>query len=398
DPDDLRRYSISPFSENGRLTPQGSSRGLSPGPPPFFQPSSATPRRGGDLTATVRSFLTSQWLHNGGPILIVCAQFFGAVMNLSARLLEVEDGLHPMQILFARMAATVVCCFTYMRYRNVPAAPWGPPEIRRLLVLRACAGFVGLYGMWSSIMYLPLAEATVISFLAPNVAGYLCRVFLGEPFTRREQLASYLALGGVVLIMKPISLFSSPGPNDHVPAADDVNTTTTTTTTTANTTTPHIGLDYDPTTAERLGGIGMGLLGVVGAAITITALRAIGPRAHPLISVNYFGAACTAASAATLSLAPLLGYGQPDLGFALPAGARQWALLLLVGVCGFGTQFLFTAGLARERTNRAAGMIYTHVLFAAGFDRFVFGQTMGWASVAGCGMVVGSALWVAIGK
>jgi drug/metabolite transporter (DMT)-like permease len=312
-------------------------------------------------------------------------------MNLSTRVLELEDGLHPMQILCARMTSTIICCFVYMWYQHVPSAPWGPREIRPLLAMRACTGFVGLYGMWYSIMYLPLAEATVIGFLAPNVAGYLCRIFLKEPFTRREQLASYLALFGVILITRPLSLFSSP---PDAPAAD-VNAAVAAMN---GTTTDHKGMDYIATTAERLSGIGMGLLGVVGGAITITVLRTIGTRAHPLISVNYFSMFCAFITILTLSMAPVLDYGQPSLRFVLPSGLRQWGLLTVVGLCGFGTQFLFTAGLAREKSNRATGMIYTHVLFAAGFDRLVFGNDMGWVSVAGCGMVVGSALWVAIGK
>ncbi|KAK6071410.1 integral membrane protein DUF6 [Seiridium cupressi] len=387
DPSDIRRYSISPLPQDGRHTPQGSFRGPSPAPP-FPLPSR---RGGGGFKFAMKSFFLSQWQRNGGPILIVIAQLFGASMNLSTRVLELEDGLHPMQILCARMTSTIVFCFAYMWYQHVPSAPWGPREVRPLLILRACAGFVGLYGMWCSIMFLPLAEATVIGFLAPNVAGYLCRIFLKEPFTKREQLASYLALAGVALITRPTSLFSSEATTTDSDA--DVAAAMNATVTDAI----HKGMDYIPTATERLSGIGMGLLGVVGSALTITVLRTIGPRAHPLISVNYFSMFCTLITMLTLSLAPLLDYDQPGLRFVLPSSLRQWCLLTVIGLCGFSTQFLFTAGLAREKSNRATGMIYTQVLFAAGFDRLVFGQTMGWLSVAGCGMVVGSALWVAIG-
>lgn len=385
---DPRRYSVSPFSRSGRLTTRAPYRGLSPAP--LFHP--LPPPR--DVIAKIKNFWVTQCHNNGGPLLIIAAQLFASLMNLSTRLLELEDGLHPLQILFARMAATIVCCFGYMWYQHVPTAPWGPPEIRWLLILRACAGFTGLYSMWYSIMYLSLAEATVISFLAPNVAGYLCRIFLKEPFTKREQLASYLALGGVILITRPLSLLS-PGPN--VPVVPDVSYKAASAL--LNETIAEAsqkGLDYIPTAAERLKGIGMGLLGVIGGAITITVLRSIGTRAHPLISVNYFSMFCILVTVFTLSLAPILDYDQPTLRFMLPTSLRQWGLLTVVGLCGFSTQFLLTAGLAREKSNRATGMIYTHVLFAAGFDRFVFGHTMGWISLAGCGMVVGSALWVAI--
>ncbi|KAI0137128.1 integral membrane protein DUF6 [Xylariales sp. AK1849] len=362
DPRTLQRFSASHCPQNGRHLPRTSFGDSSPAPGP-----------GG-----IRDFCLSAWQKNAGPILIILSQLFGALMNFTCRLLELEDGLHPMQILCARMTATIIVCFSYMYFQKIPTAPWGSPEIRPLLILRSFSGFAGLYGMWYSIMYLPLAEATVISFLAPNLAGYLCRVFLKEPFTRREQMGSFVALVGIVLITRPISLFSG--------SAVDVETA------------GGNGIDYVPTAAERLHGIGMGLLGVVGSAITIVVLRCIGPRVHPLISVNYFSLFCSIITVLTLSLAPMLDYNQPALRFVLPSSAKQCLLLIMVGLCGFGTQFLLTAGLARERSNRATGMIYTNVLFAAGFDRFVFGTRMSWLSVAGCGLVVGSALWVALSK
>lgn len=380
DPNSLRRFSISPFSQDGRLTPGTSVRGISPYPQP-------PPRHGG-----FKGFVISAWDKNAGPILVVLAQLFGALMNLSARFLELEYGMHPMQILCARMTSTIVCCFAYMYWKQVPTAPWGPREVRWLLVLRGMSGFMGLYGIWYSIMYLPLAEATVISFLAPNLAGYLCRIFLNEPFTRKEQIGSFLALLGVILIMRPVSLFSDAASSSGAVA-------TTIAEAAANATiTGQPDLDHVPTAAERLRGIGMGLLGVVGSAVTIVILRTIGKRAHPLISVNYFSTFCTLVTVLTLSIAPSLHYNQPALQFMLPTSVLQTFLLLVVGLCGFATQLSLTAGLAREKSNRATAMIYTHVLFAAGFDRFFFGNIMGWVSVAGCGLIVGSALWVAVSK
>lgn len=336
---------------------------------------------------------------------MILSQLFGATMNLSARLLQVQEAFHPMQILFIRMAATTIVCFVYMWWKSVPAAPWGPRGIRWLLVLRACSGFFGLYGMWCSIRYLPLAEATVVSFLAPNLAGYLCRVFLGDPFTRKEQLASYVALAGIVLITRPVALFTSP-PDAAAPVADVV-AAAANATVAADDGMPGV-LDYVPTVAERLGGIGMGLVGVAGTASSIVVLRAIGPRAHPLLAVNYFGTFSALLTGAVLAAAPALSGGEtwtwlglPQLGLAgaLPHSLRQAGLLLAVALCGFGTQITITAGLARGRgDNRATAMMYTNVLFAATYDRLVFGHDMGWISVLGCALVVGSALWVVVGK
>ncbi|KAM7217158.1 putative transport protein [Rhypophila decipiens] len=328
-------------------------------------------------------------------VLVAASQFFGALMNLSARILEFDGdngGMHPFQILFARMAITTVCACIYMYYSKVPHFPLGAKEVRWLLVIRGVTGFFGIFPLWMSLMYLPLAEATVISFLAPSVAGFVCHLVIKTPFTRREQIASLLALGGVVLIARPTSLFQM-GQDAAATGAVAGNGTTT------DVASSHRHSVEDATPAERLAGIGLGLVGVLGAAGAFSAIRVIGTRAHPLISVTYFSVWCTIVSSTALVVAPMLNIGQPDIKFGLPASAYQWFLLIALGICGFFMQFMLTSGLGKDaKSNRANAMVYTHMLWAAGFDRFIFGHEMSGLSLAGCGLIIGSALWVALAK
>lgn len=380
-PDAFRSLTASPFSEyTGRLSP--------------FSVRTSTPVHVGIRPQTWRDRLSlswaSFWARNRGVVLVASAQLFGALMNLFARLLELDgEGMHPFQILFARMSLTTLFSVLYAYKTQVPFFPLGPKGVRRLLLVRGFTGFFGIYGMWYSMMYLPLAEATVITFLGPSVAGYICHVWLHEPFTRKEQLASYVALAGVVFIAKPTALFHS---GDTAP--------TTAVEVMANSTTAahHPPTTDEATPAQRLSAIGWALLGVLGGACAISSLRCIGKRAHPLISVNYFSVWCVILSSTVLTFAPILNIGQPELHFALPASLKQWAFLILLGSCGFIMQVLFTAGVAAEKSNRATAMVYTHMLFAAGFDRWVFGHEMGFVSVLGCGLIIGSALWVALTK
>ncbi|KAL1870405.1 hypothetical protein VTK73DRAFT_2643 [Phialemonium thermophilum] len=142
----------------------------------------------------------------------------------------------------------------------------------------------------------------------------------------------------------------------------------------------------------------MALLGVLGGAIAFVCIRWIGRRAHPLVSVNYFSTCCTVVSTTVLFLAPLLNVGQPEIHFALPVSGRQWLLLVSLGISGFIMQFMVTAGLGGEKSNRATTMAYTQMLFAAVFDKWVFGHAMSTMSLIGCGFILGSALWVAVTK
>lgn len=64
-------------------------------------------------------------------------------------------------------------------------------------------------------------------------------------------------------------------------------------------------------------------------------------------------------------------------------------------------QFLLTKGLAfngRGGGARATNMIYTNMLFALGLDKIVFGQSPGLWSLLGSGLILGSAVFVAVKK
>jgi drug/metabolite transporter (DMT)-like permease len=241
-----------------------------------------------------------------------------------------------------------------------------------------------------SLQYLPIADAVVITFLAPSVASYGCYLFLREPFPRSAQYASLISLIGVVLIARPTSFFS----HSEAPSVPS-NTTTTITEAAA----------YDasfpvPTSAQRLSAVAVAMVGVLGGAGALTSIRWIGNQAHPLISVNYFSVLCTFVSGLVLALSKPLHLSS-TLGFVLPNGPRQWFLILFLGTCGFVMQYLLTKGLAvggRGNSLRATNMLYTNMLFALALDKIVFGQSPGWWSLAGSGLILGSAIFVAVKK
>ena len=71
-------------------------------------------------------------------------------MTMTTRLLETgfETKFHALQIIFVRMLATTVCGLLYMWYKSVADYPFGPRDVRGLLVLRGSAGFLGLFGSY----------------------------------------------------------------------------------------------------------------------------------------------------------------------------------------------------------------------------------------------------------
>lgn len=278
-----------------------------------------------------RSKVRDFWTRNYGLFLMLLAQFFGTLMNVTTRLLEVEgnkgQGLHPFQILFARMAITVVLASLYMYYRKTPHFPFGHPEVRLLLVCRGFAGFFGVFGMYYSLLYLPLSDATVITFLAPGLACWACSFLINEPFTRVEKLGTLVSLVGVIFIARPTSLFQSFGNVPPAAGKGDMAPSD-------NSTADPVGKDADAgnydsvTPAQRLSAVGIALVGVAGTVCAITTIRWIGKRAHPLISVNYFACWCTFVSL-------IMQFALPGVGFLLPADLKEWSYLIFLGVCGF---------------------------------------------------------------
>ena len=350
--------------------------------------SPAPPRRG------FRGRLQKFWVRNKGLSYMLLGQVFGTLMNVTTRLLEIEGnkgkGLHPFQILFARMGITFFMASGYMWFKKTPHFPFGLPEVRWLLVARGLGGFCGVFGMYYSLLYLPLADATVITFLAPSLACWACSILIKEPFTRIEKLAGLVSLVGVILIARPTSLFSAliggsetplaSGNSDAVPSG--------------NSTAPAIAdaSSYENVTpTQRLSAVGIALIGVLGSATAYTTIRWIGKRAHPLVSVNYFAALCFLVSI-------VMQAALPGVGFILPADLKEWGYLFFLGTCGFVMQFLLAAGLAYEKSSRATNMTYTQMLFALGFDKLIFGHTPDIMSIMGSSIILGSAIIVAVQK
>ncbi|KAL8924981.1 MAG: hypothetical protein Q9172_002463 [Xanthocarpia lactea] len=332
-----------------------------------------------------RAKCNALWFANKGLVLVLISQLFGALMNVTTRLLETSGNpLNTFQVMFVRMAITLVLATLYMWWAKVEHFPLGSKDVRILLMVRGFGGFFGLLGIYYSLQYLPLAEATVITFLAPIVACWACSVLMHEPFARAEQIAGLVSLVGVILIARPTSFFSlNAGKTPLASAVGDAIPATNATRDSQLASADHV------TSSQRLVAIGVALIGVFGAASAYTTIRMIGNRAHPLISVNYFAAWTTLVATAVLLFVP-------GMDFQLPSGVKQWSYLVFLGVCGFVMQILLTAGLSYEKSSRATNMVYTNMLFALAFDKLVFDTTLGTLSILGSSLILGSALYIAV--
>ncbi|KAJ5936938.1 hypothetical protein N7466_003388 [Penicillium verhagenii] len=325
------------------------------------------------------------WLRNKGMFLVLLAQMFGASMNVMTQLLEINSSMHPFQILFARMSITALASYLYMWYARVPS-PLGTRPILLLLITRATFGFLGVYGIYYSVQYLPLAEATVITFLAPIMTCYACSLLIpGETFSKRQQIAALVSLAGVILIAQP---FRKRGNGTSTESSHSG----------SGSGSPGSADSYHHILATIVA-----FVGVIGAAGAYTSIRMIGRRAHPLVSVTYFSSVTTIISLVAMAAVP----GVP---FRFPSTRLEWVFMAGLGVCGFLLQFLLTAGLSyvppaevlsgKEwrggQGSRATSMVYMQVLFALFYDKVVWGTTLSVVPAVGSVLILACAVYVAV--
>ncbi|KAH8683945.1 hypothetical protein BGZ61DRAFT_507532 [Ilyonectria robusta] len=332
--------------------------------------------------------LKAFYVKNIGLFFVFVAQVFASIMSMTTRLLETgfETKFHALQIIFVRMLTTAVIGSMYMWYQQVPDFPWGHRGVRGLLVIRGMAGSTGLFGLYYSLSYLDISDATVITFLIPTLTTFVCWVILNEPFTFKEASASFIAFVGVLVIARPAFLFPSQDDGSLSIHSIDVASS-------HFNASPQGGLlpPVKATPAERSIAIVCAILGSFAAATAYAIIRTIGKRAHSLVSVNYFAVLATVSSFLIIMI-------HPDLQFEIPQTPIQWALLLSIGLSGFLLQVFLTEGLKREKAGRATNLIYSQMIFALIIERVVWGTTPPLTSLLGSILIIGAAVWVSLQK
>ncbi|SJL06659.1 related to Probable transport protein YPL264C [Armillaria ostoyae] len=306
--------------------------------------------------------LEKVYKRNTGFLLIAAAQLGFSASDVCVQELNRLD--HPvptLQLIVVRMAITYVCCLVTMLWAGVPEPFRGPEGTRTMLVFRGICGFVGLSGVYYSLKYLSLSEATVLTFLTPFTTTISSAIFLGETVTAGYLVAGSFCIFGVVCIAQPDFLFGTSPPEGSV----------------------------DP--RLRLLSVFAGLVGVSGGTAAFTIIRALGSRVHALHLLASFSLQSVIAA----------GVGMIVLGTPVVI-PTQWAwgaaLFTIIGFSGFVAQALLTMGLQRETAARATTAVYTRIIFAVILEYTFFEFTPNSWSVTGIAIIVTAAIYVALSK
>lgn len=273
---------------------------------------------------------------------MAASAFCFSVMSLLVKM--AGSRLPSQEVVMARAIVTMILSIVLLRRARV-AAPWG--NQRGLLTLRGVFGFLALSCFYHSITHLPIADATVIQYTNPVYAGLLAVPFLGERLRRREVLSVVASMAGVMLVMRPAFLF---GGSAHA---------------------------LPPATVM------IGLFGAMCSAAAYITVRKLGRTEHPAVIISYFSVISVIASVPVA----LPGWIWPT--------AREWLVLVGIGVATQLGQTYLTHGLRMERTGTATATGYLQIVFAALWGVLFFAEVPDAGTLLGAAVIVGSTLALA---
>ncbi|MEM6494523.1 MAG: DMT family transporter [Pseudomonadota bacterium] len=121
---------------------------------------------------------------------------FLALMDAFMKTAALAAGAYSATVLRSLVGAAIIAPFWLLRRKQWPTRAALKLHVERGIV----SAFMAL-SFFYAITTMPLAEAIAISFVAPIIALYFARVFLGEEIRRSAYLASLLGFAGMLVII-----------------------------------------------------------------------------------------------------------------------------------------------------------------------------------------------------
>ena len=244
--------------------------------------------------------------------------------------------LHPLQIshgrfLFAFLALVMVAAVMRPRIRN---PHWG------LHIGRTLFGWGGVTLMFAAVAFIPLSDATAISFLNPVFGMLLAIPLLGERVGRWRWLAAFMALIGALILLRP-----------------------------------------GPDTFQVAGLLALGAAIVMGMELIFIKKLANREPAFQILLVNNTIGLCIA----TLAVLPVWTLPTPE----------QWMALAGLGVLMASAQTCFVNAVGRADASFITPFSYVTLIFATLYDLLIFDVWPDWISVAGAIIILSGATLLA---
>ncbi|XP_023221416.1 solute carrier family 35 member G1-like [Centruroides vittatus] len=120
--------------------------------------------------------------------------------SLSSVIVKYLKDIHPGELACLRFVGILI--FSLPIVIASKKEPFGPKNLRNLLIVRGFVGSTSLFLRFYALHYLPIADASVIIFSVPVFVSVLARIFLKELCGIFHVITVILTLIGIILITK----------------------------------------------------------------------------------------------------------------------------------------------------------------------------------------------------
>jgi drug/metabolite transporter (DMT)-like permease len=206
-------------------------------------------------------------------------------------------------------------------------------------LLRAAIGLTTMVLAFNALSYLPLAEATAISFVAPLFAVMLSALILREDVGLHRWSAVALGFGGVLIVMRP--------GGSELPAI----------------------------------GLGIALVAALGVGCVNITIRQIGRTEGPQTTVLWF------------TVTSMLAIGLLMPFYAQSHDVRTWMVLAALGTFGGLGQLFLTASLRYAPVPVIVPFDYTQLLWAVLLGWLIWDMHAPASTWAGAAVIIASGLY-----
>ena len=310
-----------------------------------------------------------------GMAIYLLGVFFASLTALSVRLMH-DAGVPVDVVLLLRAIAGLALCALGLRARAVEH-PLG--RRRGVLVARGVVGMAAIYCFFATAAYLPLADASVPSFVSPLVTTIGAAAVLRERVPAIVWAAFPVCGVGALLVIQPSFLFGSDARSLRA-----------------------VGVGFGAAQA-LFGGASKLFIRVLSGGLNARgggthshsqsrsrseAFAAAAPgniqKEHPLTIMLYTNAVCLVG----MSLLVMTTPSAPHIHKSTATGAYLMFLWISCTLTGFGGQLCVTAALGLTSASSVMPMHYTSAVYAAGAGYFILGETIGWTEGFGIALVM----------
>lgn len=257
------------------------------------------------------------------------------------------------QLVFFRSLFALMPVLLWLAYARPLSAAFATRNLKGH-VRRGLIGSAGMFFGFAGLTYLPLPDATAISYAAPLLSVVLAWLILKEVIRVYRWTAVIIGLVGVIIMLLP-----------------------------------HLRVPTDAVAPDAWKGVVFALGGAVCAAFATIEVRKLTATEHTGAIVVYFSLTTTTLSLVTWAF----GTVNPAYSWVWPP-ARDFALLAMVGFLGGLGQILMTHCYRFADASIIAPFDYSSMVWALLIGWFVFGQIPDVLVLIGASVVIASGIFV----